>query len=62
IRKTDCTGNSGRGFPLSGVKSYSATAEGETRSFSVDYGDGTCDRMVEVTFGDGTVRTVEVDR
>ncbi|MEL6536439.1 MAG: hypothetical protein AAFQ98_13565 [Bacteroidota bacterium] len=62
VRKTECTGNSGRGFPVSGVKSYSATSDGETRSFSVDYGDGTCDRTVEVSFADGTTRTVEVDR
>lgn len=37
----------------------SITRDGQT--LTIDYGDGTCDNLVEITRADGTVETVEVE-
>ena len=59
VHKISCLANKVF-IPVSGTKVITVTTSTETREYSVDYGDGTCDNSITVTVN-GKVKTITVN-
>ncbi len=55
VRRLNCR------WLVSGIQETTTTpTDGEARTRSIDYGDGTCDRIATVTFADGETKEIKI--